>query len=110
LRQAIATYVAKSRAIDCASAQVLILSGSQQALDLCARVLIDQENAVSIENPGYPGTHSVFRAHGARVHTVPVDGDGIVVRRLKRVRVSSTPLPRTSSRRARRCHSRAACN
>jgi GntR family transcriptional regulator / MocR family aminotransferase len=83
LRQAIATYVAKSRAIQCTAAQVLIVSGSQQALDLCARVLIDQEDSVGIENPGYPGTHGVFQAHGARVHTVPVDGDGIVVRRLK---------------------------
>ena len=62
---------------------MLIVSGSQQALDLCARVLIDQEDSVGIENPGYPGTHGVFRAHGARVHTVPVDRDGIVVRRLK---------------------------
>jgi len=83
LRQAIATYVAKSRAIQCTAAQVLIVNGSQQALDLCARVLIDQEDSVGIENPGYPGTHGVFRAHGARVHTVPVDRDGIVVRRLK---------------------------
>jgi GntR family transcriptional regulator/MocR family aminotransferase len=83
LRQAIATYVAKSRAIHCTAAQVLIVSGSQQALDLCARVLIDQEDAVGIENPGYPGTLGVFRAHGARVHTVPVDREGLVVRRLK---------------------------
>lgn len=83
LRQAIAAYVAKSRAIRCTSAQVLIVSGSQQALDLCARVLINQGDPVDIENPGYPGTHGVFRAHGARVHTVPVDRDGIVVRQLK---------------------------
>jgi GntR family transcriptional regulator/MocR family aminotransferase len=83
LRQAIAAYVAKSRAIQCTSAQVLIVSGSQQALDLCARVLINQGDPVDIENPGYPGSHGVFRAHGARVHTVPVDRDGIVVRQLK---------------------------
>ena len=83
LRQAIAAYVAKSRAIRCTSEQVLIVSGSQQALDLCARVLINQGDSVDIENPGYPGSHGVFRAHGARVHTVPVDQDGIVVRQLK---------------------------
>ncbi len=83
LRHAIAAYVATSRAINCTPAQVLIVSGSQQALDLCGRVLIDQEDPVAIENPGYPGTLGVFRAHGARVHTVPVDRDGIVVRRLK---------------------------
>jgi len=83
LRQAIAAYVAKSRAIRCTSEQVLIVSGSQQALDLCARVLINQGDSVDIENPGYPGSHGVFRAHGARVHTVPVDRDGIVVRQLK---------------------------
>ena len=78
LRQAIAAYVAKSRAIRCTSEQVLVVSGSQQALDLCARVLINQGDSVDIENPGYPGSHGVFRAHGARVHTVPVDQDGIV--------------------------------
>ena len=83
LRQAIAAYVAQSRAIQCTARQLLIVSGSQQALDLCARVLIDQGDAVDIENPGYPGTLGVFRAHGARVHTVPVDSDGLVVRQLK---------------------------
>ena len=83
LRQAIAAYVAKTRAIQCTPAQVLIVSGSQQALDLCARVLINQGDPVDIENPGYPGTLGVFRAQGARVHTVPVDRDGIVVQQLK---------------------------
>jgi GntR family transcriptional regulator/MocR family aminotransferase len=82
LRHAIAAYVAKSRAIQCTSAQVLIVSGSQQALDLCARVLINPGDPVDIENPGYRGSHGAFRAHGARVHAVPVDRDGIVVPQL----------------------------
>ena len=82
LRDAIAAYVGRSRGVECDPAQVIIVSGSQQALDLCARVLIDAGQTVAIEEPGYPGARNLFLAHGARVEATPLDAEGISTRHL----------------------------
>jgi GntR family transcriptional regulator/MocR family aminotransferase len=79
LRAAIAAYLRRSRAVRCAPEQVVIVSGSQQALDLAARVLIDPGDEVAVEEPGYPGARHVFAAAGATPRPVRVDGDGLVV-------------------------------
>jgi GntR family transcriptional regulator/MocR family aminotransferase len=76
LRQAIAGYVRASRAVECEPEQVLILNGSQQALDLAARVLLEPGNGVLVEDPGYPGARAAFVLAGARVFPLPVDADG----------------------------------
>ncbi|MGD9906584.1 MAG: PLP-dependent aminotransferase family protein [Vicinamibacterales bacterium] len=82
LREAIAAYLGRSRAVRCTPDQVLVTSGSQQALDLCARVLVDRGDHVAVEEPGYPEGRHLFAAAGAVVHPVPVDGDGLVVTRI----------------------------
>src|SRR5689334_17490760 len=82
LRDAITAYVGRSRGVECDPAQVIIVSGSQQALDLCARVLIDVGQTVAIEEPGYPGARNLFLAHGARVEATPLDAEGISTRHL----------------------------
>jgi GntR family transcriptional regulator / MocR family aminotransferase len=79
LRREIAAYVARSRAVDCTPERVLILNGSQQALDLCARVLCDPGDVVAFENPGYLGTRRIFDAHGVELAPAAVDSQGIVV-------------------------------
>jgi GntR family transcriptional regulator/MocR family aminotransferase len=79
LREALAGYLARSRAVRCSADQIVIVNGSQQALDLCVRVLVDPGDDVAVENPGYLGARELFSASGARVHPVAVDGDGIVV-------------------------------
>ena len=79
LRETLAAYLARSRAVRCDAGQIVVVSGSQQALDLCARVLIDPGDDVAVENPGYLGARELFAASGARVHPVPVDRDGLVV-------------------------------
>lgn len=84
LRETIASYLARSRAVRCTAEQVVIVTGSQQALDLCARILIDPGDEVAIENPGYPGARELFTASGARIRPVPVDGEGLVVSALPR--------------------------
>src|SRR5882724_11972429 len=56
LRLEIANYVARSRAVVCTPEQVIVVNGSQQALDLCARVLLDAGDEVAFENPGYLGS------------------------------------------------------
>lgn len=77
LCRAIADYLATARAVFCRAEQVIITSGSRQALDLAARVLIDPGDPVWIENPGYRPTSSVLGAAGARLVPVPVDGEGL---------------------------------
>ena len=57
--------------------QIVVVNGSQQALDLIARVLIEPGDPVVIEDPLYQGTREVMRAAGARLHAVPVDRDGL---------------------------------
>ena len=76
LRQAIAIHLARSRAVRCSPAQVIIASGSQQALDLCARLLLDPGDEAAVEEPGYPGVRQLFLAQGASLRTMPVTDDG----------------------------------
>jgi GntR family transcriptional regulator/MocR family aminotransferase len=79
LREAIASYVATSRGVMCQPEQVIVLTSSQQALDVAIRVLTDPGDAVWLEEPGYPGARAAFILNGARIVPVPVDGDGLQV-------------------------------
>jgi GntR family transcriptional regulator/MocR family aminotransferase len=84
LRSEIAAYVTRLRAVRCSPEQIIIVSGSQQALDLCTRLLIEPGNEVGFENPGYQGARRVFAAHGARLLPLSIDQSGVVVRDLPR--------------------------
>lgn len=79
LRQAIAEWLGRTRAVRCTAEQVMIVSGSQQALDLAARVLLDPGGVAMVEDPGYGGLKGVLRAAGATVAAVPVDEQGFDV-------------------------------
>lgn len=81
LREAIADYLRRSRAVDCHADQVVVTNGSQQALDLAARVLVDAGDRVVLEEPHYPGAREAFLGAGARLIPVPVDGEGLEVAR-----------------------------
>ena len=59
--------------------ELLVTSGSQQAVDLIARALLDTGDVVVVEAPTYPGTLHCLRNAGARFTTVPTDSDGMVV-------------------------------
>jgi GntR family transcriptional regulator/MocR family aminotransferase len=78
LRDAIADYLRRARAVVCEPEQIVVVNGSQQALDLVTRVLLDADAGVVIEEPHYQGARQVFLAAGARLHTVPVDAEGLV--------------------------------
>jgi GntR family transcriptional regulator/MocR family aminotransferase len=82
LRREIALYVMRSRAVRCRAEQVIVVNGSQQALDLCARVLVDPGDEVALEHPGYQGARQLFAAHGARLRPVHVTHEGIAVAEL----------------------------
>ncbi len=78
-RAAIADYLHTARGVKCDIDQIMIVSGSQQALDITARVLFDPGDAVWIEEPGYRLQRSVLIAAGCRVIPVPVDAEGMDV-------------------------------
>jgi GntR family transcriptional regulator/MocR family aminotransferase len=80
LREAIAHYLRTSRAVHCEASQILIVSGSQQALDLSTRVLLDAGSSAWVEEPGYWLAHQVLQAAGVRTVPVPVDAEGLNVR------------------------------
>jgi GntR family transcriptional regulator / MocR family aminotransferase len=84
LREELARFLARSRAVSCTAEQVLMVNGSQQAIDLVTRVLVEPGQVVALEDPGYLGARRAFLAQGARVAPVPVDGDGLEVEALSR--------------------------
>jgi GntR family transcriptional regulator/MocR family aminotransferase len=79
LREAIAAHLAVSRSVRCEPEQVVVLSGSQQALDLAARLLLDPGDKVWLEDPGYKGAHAALAAAGANIVSVPLDQEGLDV-------------------------------
>lgn len=79
LREAIAAYLRDARAVHCDAQQVLIVSGSQQALDLAARLLLDEGDAVWMEDPCYLGARGALAGAGAQLMPVPVDAEGLDV-------------------------------
>jgi GntR family transcriptional regulator/MocR family aminotransferase len=80
LREAIAHYLRTSRAVHCEASQIMIVSGSQQALDLCTRVLLDAGSPAWVEEPGYWLVRQLLQAAGVRAVPVPVDAEGLNVR------------------------------
>ena len=84
LRLAISRYLAFSRAVVCAWADIVVTQGAQQAIDLIARVLVRPGDTVAIEDPGYPPARIALQALGANVVPVPVDAEGLVVDALPR--------------------------
>lgn len=91
LRVEIARRLHDTRGIRVPAQQILITSGAQQALDLCARLLLTPGDSVIVEDPGYEAAHAVFAAAGARLVPVPVDCDGLdpcqLPSRLRKVRL-----------------------
>lgn len=77
LREAIALHIGITRGVRCAPEQVIITAGSQGALDLAARVLLDPGDTALIEDPGYSGARGALLAAGAHVVPTPVEGEGV---------------------------------
>src|SRR6266542_2176438 len=77
LREAIAGQLRATRAVRCEPSQVLIVSGSQMALNVCATALVGRGDIVCLEEPGYPGARGPLQASGAILVPVPVDDEGI---------------------------------
>ena len=78
-REAVAEYVGTVRAVRCDPAQVMIVAGSQEALQISARGLLNPGEPVWMEEPGYLGARQAFTMAGVRLISVPVDNEGLNV-------------------------------
>jgi GntR family transcriptional regulator / MocR family aminotransferase len=81
LRREICAHLRRHRGIDAMPENVLVVTGSQQALDLAARVICDPGDRIGIEDPCYQGARQSFLAAGARLVPCAVDAEGFDVER-----------------------------
>ncbi len=79
LREQIAQYIGQLRAVRAQSEQIVITNGTQQALSLIVRLLIDPGDAIALENPGYLSARNIFSSSGAALIPIPVDAEGLIV-------------------------------
>lgn len=77
LRQVIADYVNLERGAHASAERVLILTSSQQAISLCAQLLLDAGDKIIMENPMYQGARSAFNSAGVTICPISVDQQGI---------------------------------
>jgi GntR family transcriptional regulator/MocR family aminotransferase len=79
LREAISRHVSTARGVRAVADDVVVTNGTQQAVDVIARVLLNPGDRVAVEDPGYPPPRRLFQTLGLRVTGVPVDHEGLVV-------------------------------
>lgn len=82
LREALAQYLNISRGLRCDASQIIITNGAQEALSLCARVVLNAGDTVLFENPGYRSARRAFLSYGLKIKPVPLRKDVINVDRL----------------------------
>lgn len=82
LREAIASYVSRVRAVNCEPEQILITNGTQQALDLIMRLLIEPGEVIALEEPGYLSARLIFQTYGLKLLPIAVDESGLLVSKL----------------------------
>ena len=83
LREAIAAE-ARAKGLKCEASQVLVLSGSQQGLDLVAKLFIDPESSILVESPTYLAALQTFHLFQAQCQGVPLTADGLDLSVLER--------------------------
>jgi GntR family transcriptional regulator / MocR family aminotransferase len=79
LREAIAAHIGIARGVRCTPDQIIITAGTQGALDLAVRTLLNPADIAWIENPGYFGARGALRSAGVQLIPVPVDAKGLDV-------------------------------
>lgn len=84
LRELIAERLRERSGVRCTAGEVLVVSGSQQALDLTGKIFLDEGDVVLCESPTYLGAINALRAYAPRFVEVPTDGDGMVPSELEK--------------------------
>ncbi|TSE36414.1 aminotransferase-like domain-containing protein [Tepidimonas charontis] len=85
LREQLSAFMASKGAVDVAPTDLIVTTGSQQALDLLGKTLISPGDKVIVEGPTFLATIQCFKLYGAELITVPVDGQGADVEVLQRL-------------------------
>ncbi|MEY2800716.1 MAG: hypothetical protein RL513_300 [Pseudomonadota bacterium] len=83
LRAQIASFLQSKGVQDIAANQLIVTTGSQQALDLIGKTLVDPGDKVIVEGPTFLATIQCFRLYGAQVIAAPIDAQGVQVDRLE---------------------------
>jgi 2-aminoadipate transaminase len=91
LREQLARFMAQKGARDVAPEQLIVTTGSQQALDLLGKTLIGPGDKVIVEGPTFLATIQCFRLYGADLVSAPIDGDGVQTDRLEQLIVQHRP-------------------
>ena len=91
LREELAGFMASKGVRELAAEQLIVTTGSQQALDLLGKVLINPGDKVIVEGPTFLATINCFRLYGADLVSAPVDGQGVDTEALERLIVEHRP-------------------
>jgi GntR family transcriptional regulator/MocR family aminotransferase len=86
LRSALQAYLWRGRGLRCEAEQIVVVNGSQQGLDLCAKLLLDPGDRFIIEDPCYVSARQIFQTVGAIPVEVPVDHEGMQTAGLNEIR------------------------
>ena len=91
LREQLAAFMATKGAKDVALEQLIVTTGSQQALDLLGKCMVSPGDKVIVEGPTFLATIQCFRLYGAEVISAPVDGNGVIVEELEKLIAEHQP-------------------
>jgi DNA-binding transcriptional MocR family regulator len=90
LREQLARFMA-AKGVQVGADGLIVTTGSQQALDLLGKTMIDPGDKVIVEGPTFLATIQCFRLYGAEVVSAPIDADGVRVDRLEELIVQHRP-------------------
>jgi GntR family transcriptional regulator/MocR family aminotransferase len=76
LREALVAHMKRSRSVSCKADQIIIGSGLGYSLEIVCKLFDQQERIIAMEEPGYPGTRSVFENNGCMLESIPVTSEG----------------------------------
>jgi len=91
LREQLSQFMAQKGAQDVAPDQLIVTTGSQQALDLLGKTLISPGDKVIVEGPTFLATIQCFRLYGAELVSAPIDGDGVQTDKLEHLIAEHKP-------------------
>lgn len=91
LREQLAAFMASKGAKDVAADNLIVTTGSQQALDLLGKTLISPGDKVIVEGPTFLATIQCFRLYGAELISAPIDGNGVKTDELEKLIAEHKP-------------------
>ena len=90
LREQLAAFM-QAKGAQVAADQLIVTTGSQQALDLLGKCLVDPDSKAIVEGPTFLATIQCFRLYGAELISAPIDGEGVQVDQLERLITEHKP-------------------